>query len=86
MDAESVGLAEALKHENVELRTGVTVERLELDDGARRCADDLRGPIEADQVVLAAGAVHTPVLLLGRRRRPVRAASRTGPTRSGATS
>jgi choline dehydrogenase-like flavoprotein len=31
MDAESVGLAEALRHENVSLRTGVTVERLELD-------------------------------------------------------
>jgi choline dehydrogenase-like flavoprotein len=32
MDAESVGLAEALRHENVSLRTGVTVDRLELDD------------------------------------------------------
>jgi choline dehydrogenase-like flavoprotein len=65
MDAESVGLAEALKHPNVELRTGVTVQRLEMDGraaspGVLTCG----GRIEADQVVLAAGAVHTPALLL----------------------
>jgi choline dehydrogenase-like flavoprotein len=65
MDAESVGLAEALKHPNVELKTGVTVERLELcDDGRISCLLTTAGRIEADQVVLAAGAVHTPVLLL----------------------
>jgi choline dehydrogenase-like flavoprotein len=65
MDAESVGLAEALKHPNVELRTGVTAERLETDGSGRVVALlTTAGRIEADQVVLAAGAVHTPVLLL----------------------
>jgi hypothetical protein len=52
-------------HPNVELRTGVTVERLELDDDGRISGLlTSAGRIEADQVVLAAGAVHTPVLLL----------------------
>jgi choline dehydrogenase-like flavoprotein len=65
LDAESVGLAEALRHPNVTLRTGVTVERLETDEGGRIAAlHTTAGRITADQVVLAAGAVHTPVLLL----------------------
>jgi choline dehydrogenase-like flavoprotein len=65
MDAESVGLAEALRHENVSLRTGVTVERLELDDrGSVAALMTSAGRITAHQVVLAAGAVHTPVILL----------------------
>jgi choline dehydrogenase-like flavoprotein len=68
-------------------RTGVTAERLETDGSGRVVALlTSAGRIEADQVVLAAGAVHTPVLLLGRRPRPVRAVWRTGRTRSGATS
>ncbi len=65
MDAESVGLAEALRHPNVELRTGVTVERLETDGTGRvTAAITGAGRIEAEQVVLAAGAVHTPAILL----------------------
>jgi choline dehydrogenase-like flavoprotein len=65
MDAESVGLAEALKHPNVELRAGVTAQRLEVDATGRVVAVvTSAGRIEADHVVLAAGAVHTPALLL----------------------
>lgn len=65
MDAESVGLAEALRHPNVELRTGVTAKGLEVDVHGRICGiRTSAGRIEADEVVLAAGAVHTPVLLL----------------------
>jgi choline dehydrogenase-like flavoprotein len=65
MDAESVGLAEALRHPNVELRTGVTVERLEMDDDGRVAGVlTSAGRMMADQVVLAAGAVHTAALLL----------------------
>lgn len=65
MDAESVGLAEALKHPNVELRTGVAVERLGTDGSGRiATVRTSAGCITAGQVVLAAGAVNTPVLLL----------------------
>jgi choline dehydrogenase-like flavoprotein len=65
MDAESVGLAEALRHPNVELRTGVTVERLETDATGRvSAAITSAGPIAAREVVLAAGAVHTAAILL----------------------
>ncbi|MDG4649363.1 GMC family oxidoreductase [Roseibacterium sp. SDUM158017] len=65
MDAESVGLAAALKHPGVELRTGVTVERLEAGAAGRVTAVvTSAGPIAARQVVLAAGAVHTAALLL----------------------
>lgn len=65
MDAQSVGLAEALRHPNVELRTGVTVERLEVDGTGRVTAlATTAGRITAGQVVLAAGAVRTAVLLL----------------------
>jgi hypothetical protein len=38
MDAESVGLAEALKHPNVDCVTGVTAERLERTRRAASCA------------------------------------------------
>jgi choline dehydrogenase-like flavoprotein len=88
MDAESVGLAEALKHPNVELQD----RRHGRAAGAvRRAASPAllttAGRIEADQVVLAAGAVHTPVLLLRSASGACpRTASPTGPTRSGATS
>jgi choline dehydrogenase-like flavoprotein len=86
MDAESVGLAEALRHPNVDC---APASRWNGWSWTRRAAS-LRcltsaGRIEADQVVLAAGAVHTPVLLLGRPEACPRG-SRTGPTRSGATS
>lgn len=65
MDAESVGLAQALRHSNVELRTGVTVEALEVDDRGRVVAlRTASGSIAARHVILAAGAVHTPVILL----------------------
>ncbi|MCU4651395.1 GMC family oxidoreductase [Roseibacterium sp. SDUM158016] len=65
MDAESVGLAEALKHPNVELRTGVTVDRLEADASGRiTAALTSAGRIAARQVVLAAGAVHSAAILL----------------------
>jgi choline dehydrogenase-like flavoprotein len=65
MDAESVGLAAALRHPNVELRTGVTVERLEADETGRiAAAVTSTGRIAAGQVVLAAGAVHTAAILL----------------------
>lgn len=65
MDAESVGLAEALRHPNVELRTGVTVEKLEVGgDGTVVALHTTAGRIASEQIVLAAGAVHTPVILL----------------------
>jgi choline dehydrogenase-like flavoprotein len=64
MDAESVGLAHALKHPNVELRTGVTVERLETDGGRIVAAITSAGRIAAREVVLAAGAVHSAAILL----------------------
>lgn len=65
MDAESVGLAEALRHPNVTLRTGVTVERLECDaSGAVTAALTSAGRIPARRIVLAAGAVHTAAILL----------------------
>jgi choline dehydrogenase-like flavoprotein len=87
MDAESVGLAEALRHPNVELRTGVTVERLEMDDDGRVAGVlTSAGRMMADQVVLAAGAVHTPALLLRSATEHVRAVWPTGRTRSGGTS
>jgi len=67
MDAETCGLAAALAHPNVRLRTGARVtrlctgpdnriDRIELSDG-----DALSAPV----VILAAGAVQTAALLLG---------------------
>lgn len=66
MDAETVGLTEALRHPNVTLRTGARVARLEaaadgtitavlLENGER---------LTAPTVVLAAGAVNSAALLL----------------------
>ena len=70
MDAESGGLAVALKHDNVELRTGVRVERLLLAPDGKRiagveavCAGE-RVIFAAKLVVLAAGAVNSAALLL----------------------
>lgn len=65
MDAESIGIAQALLHPNVTLRTGARVTRLMAGNDGRitgvQVGDQiLRAPI----VVLAAGAVQSAVLLL----------------------
>ncbi len=70
MDAETCGVAAALAHPNVELRTGARVERLLVaPDGKRVTGAELlrngeRIVIEAGIVVLAAGAVNSAALLL----------------------
>jgi choline dehydrogenase-like flavoprotein len=70
MDAESGGLAEALRFPNVELRTGVRVERLILAhdgkriEGVEAVKNGDRIVIRANLVVVAAGAVNTAALLL----------------------
>ena len=66
MDAETVGLAHALQHPNVTLRTGARVVRLGTQ-GARITAVDLENgeSLTAPLIVLAAGAVMSSVLLLG---------------------
>jgi choline dehydrogenase-like flavoprotein len=66
MDAESVALAEALKHPNVELRTGAEVVRLDaVGDGTITGVCLRNGEVlQARAVVLAAGAVRTAALLL----------------------
>ena len=70
MDAESGGLASALRFSNVELRTSARVERLLVApdgkriDGVEVLHDGVRKPIHAKLVALAAGAVNTAALLL----------------------
>ncbi len=70
MDAESCGIATALTHPNVELRTGARVERLLVQPDGRRIAgaevlrNGERVAIQAGIVVLAAGAVNSAALLL----------------------
>jgi choline dehydrogenase-like flavoprotein len=70
MDAESCGLAEALRHPNVELRENTKVERLVLDADGKRLAGveaDVGGErkrILAKIVILSAGAVNSAALLL----------------------
>jgi choline dehydrogenase-like flavoprotein len=70
MDAESCGLAEALRHPNVELRENAKVERLILDAGGKRIAGleatfgGERRRILAKIVILSAGAVNSAALLL----------------------
>ena len=66
MDAETVGLAAALLHPNVTLRTGARVARLEADAAGRIAAILLENGerLAAPQVVLAAGAVNSAALLL----------------------
>lgn len=69
MDAESVGLATALKYPNVELRTGTRAHRLLCGTDGRITGVEVETPagretLAADQVVLSAGAVHTAALLL----------------------
>jgi choline dehydrogenase-like flavoprotein len=67
-DAESCGLAEALRHPNVSLRTGARVVRL-LAQGRRVTgveieAEERREVIEAPVIALCAGAVMSAALLL----------------------
>ena len=70
MDAESCGLAEALRYPNVELRENVKVERLVLDPDGKRLAgveasvSGERKRILGRIVILAAGAVNSAALLL----------------------
>jgi choline dehydrogenase-like flavoprotein len=70
MDAESCGLAEALRHPNVELRENAKVERLLLDGGGKRLSGveatvgGERKRILAATIVLSAGAVNSAALLL----------------------
>jgi choline dehydrogenase-like flavoprotein len=70
MDAETCGLAAALKHESVSLITGARVTRLETDASGRRIESvvyETHGETRSlapDIVVLAAGAVNSAVLLL----------------------
>jgi choline dehydrogenase-like flavoprotein len=65
MDAETVGLARALAHPNVSLRTGARVVRV-LVEGGRVAGVELEGGerIEAGAVALCAGAVMSAALLL----------------------
>ncbi|SHH20242.1 FAD-dependent oxidoreductase [Marivita hallyeonensis] len=66
MDAETGGLAMALSHRNVTLRTRCTVEALEVDDTGRVIGARLgQGEtLTSSIVVVAAGAVQTAALLL----------------------
>ena len=70
MDAESCGLAVALRYPNVELRENIKVERLLLDSDGKRLAGvetivgGERKRILARIVILSAGAVNSAALLL----------------------
>ena len=66
MDAETCGLAVALGHENVTLRTGCPVETIDLDNKGRVIGVSLAHgeTITSRIVVAAAGAVQTAALLL----------------------
>jgi choline dehydrogenase-like flavoprotein len=70
MDAESCGLAEALRYPNVALRENVKVERLVLDSDGKRLAgveasvSGERKRILARTVIRSAGAVNSAALLL----------------------
>ena len=68
-DAESVGIAAALKHPNVTLETGALVTRLEAEADGAIVAVEYRQRGEAKRlaprlVILSAGAVNSAVLLL----------------------
>lgn len=62
-------LPAARRRENVELRGGTAVRRVLLDGGravgVEAEHEGVRREVLADRVVLAAGAIHSPVLLLG---------------------
>lgn len=65
MDAETIGIAEALKHPNVTLRTASPVTRLIADATGRISGVEVAGEVlHAPLVVLAAGAVQSAVLLM----------------------
>lgn len=66
MDAESVGLAVALRHPNVELCTGAEVVRLAIDEQGLVTGAFLADGqfLAAKVIVMAAGAVRTAALLL----------------------
>ncbi|MHA3978968.1 FAD-dependent oxidoreductase [Halovulum sp. GXIMD14794] len=69
MDAETAGLARALSHENVELRTGTKATRLLAGPDGRITRVEVEtadGPerLAAPVIVLAAGAVQSAALLL----------------------
>ncbi len=66
MDAETCGLAAALAHQNVTLRTGCTVHRLESDPHGLVTAAVLANGerLTASRFVVAAGAVQSAALLL----------------------
>jgi choline dehydrogenase-like flavoprotein len=66
MDAETVGLAHALQHPNVTLRTGAQVARLDADATGQITALRLTNgeTLAAPLIVLAAGAVQSAALLL----------------------
>ncbi len=68
-DAESVGIAHALRHQNVRLETGCHVTRLHTSDDGEISAveydqDGRSHRVSAKTVILAAGAVNSAVLLL----------------------
>ncbi len=69
MDAETIGLAQALKHPNVELVTGAKVVRLQAEGRRVTAVEFERGgvveQISAPLVCLCAGAVKSAALLLG---------------------
>ncbi len=69
MDAETIGIAQALRHPNVTLLTGTRAERLESAADGRITALHVTGPegprqIEAPLFAVAAGAVNSAALLL----------------------
>ena len=70
MDAESCGLAEALRYRNVELRENTKVDRLLLTPDGKRVSgvqatvEGERQQISAKIVILSAGAVNSAALLL----------------------
>lgn len=63
-DAETAALAQALRHPNVRLLTGVQVHRLETMGDHVSTVVTSGGRFRAPRVVLAAGAVMTAVILL----------------------
>lgn len=64
LDAETAALAQALRHPNVRLETGVTVQRLVTEGDQISAVITDRGRFCAARVVLAAGAVMTAAILL----------------------
>jgi len=63
-DAETAALALALRHPNVRLQTGVTVQRIEAEGERITGLLTSAGRLTAPRIVLAAGAVHSAALLL----------------------